>query len=469
MQTPGPGQEESKQSASPAAPRRAAAWLPLLPKFIGDRLRERHTLQAIISNSGWLIADRLVRLIVGLLMTVWIARYLGPEEFGLWNYAIAFTAIFSAFSTLGLDSIVVRELVRAPSLRDELLGTAFALKVAGGLVCLVVTAVAIGYARPAEPLTAALVFISAGGFVFQSTSVIDMYFQSRMQSKFTVYATNLAFLIVAIVKVVLLISSAKLIAFALAGLAEAMLSAVFLVLCFRRCVSGEIAWRWSRDIALNLLRDSWPLILAGLSVMIYMRIDQIMIGEILGNSSVGVYSVAMRISELWYFLPGAIVSSVYPGLIACREIDPKLYLLRLQRLFGAVIWLGIAIAVFITLGGQLIVEGLFGQSYVDATEPLQIHVWGGIFVGLGIASGIWFAAENLARYSLYRTLSGCVLNVSLNVIAIPKFGVSGAALSTVLSQVLATFVFDIATARTRELFFIKLRSFNPALLIARGR
>ena len=292
-----------------------ASWIKFVPRFIRVRLEGRHGLQAALSNTGWLLADKILRMSVGLFVWVWIARSLGPEQFGLWNFVTAFTALFCAFATLGLDGIVVRELVKNPERQNDLLGSAFVLKFIGGVISLLIALLAISLVRSGETLTLWLVGLSAAGFIFQSVNVIDFYFQAKVQSRYTVYAASGAFVLMTLVKIFLLLTSAPLIAFAWAGLGEIALTAIFLLVAYRFNHHNMREWRYDGRVARELLRASWPLILSGLAIMIYMRIDQIMIGQMLGDKEVGLYSAAVRISEVWYFIPMAIVSSVFPAII----------------------------------------------------------------------------------------------------------------------------------------------------------
>lgn len=164
-----------------------------IPSFIRIRLEGRTALQKILANTGWLFVDKILRMGVGLLVGVWVARYLGPEQFGLYNYALSFVALFSAFATLGLDGIVVRDIVRDPSYKNEILGTAFILKLLGGISTLILAVGAVSLLRPHDNLTRWLVGIIAAGTIFQAFDVIDFWFQSQVQSKYTVYAKNVAF------------------------------------------------------------------------------------------------------------------------------------------------------------------------------------------------------------------------------------------------------------------------------------
>ncbi|MFL9609792.1 flippase [Methylobacillus sp. Pita2] len=436
-------------------------WIKYLPRFIQSRLDGRVNLQAALGNSGWLIADKVLRMGVGLVVGVWIARYLGPEQFGLWNYAIAFTALFSAFATLGLDSIIVRDIVKYPDQTNKLLGTAFILKLFSGLIALIITMLAIYFVKHGEPDVMWLVGITAAGFIFQSLNVIDFYFQAKVKSKYSVIPAVLSFTLLSLVKILLLLNSAPLVAFAWAGLCEIVLTGLFLLAAYYYNHLNIRWWKFDKCVALELLKDSWPLILSGMAIMIYMRIDQIMIGEMMDSEAVGLFSAAVRLSELWYFIPIAIVNSVFPAMIESKKESEEIYYLRLEKLFRLLFYFAVVVAIFVTFLGDFIILFLYGEPYSLSTSVLVIHVWAGIFVVLGVASGSWFTIENLQKYRFYRAVSGCCVNVGLNLIFIPKFGINGAALSTVASQFFAAFFFDLFSRKSRPIFWVKLKALLP--------
>ncbi len=423
-------------------------------------LRDRPTLRKIISNTAWLFADKILRMGVGLFVGVWIARYLGPDQYGLWNYALAFTGLFGAFATLGLDNIVVRDIVKCSEKLDTILGTAFGLKLMGSLTMLIIVLGAITLVRPQQPLVFWLAFLSAAGFVLQSFNVIDFYFQAKIQSKFSVYAMNLAFLIITLVKIALLVVHAPLIAFGMAGLAEVVLSTIMLIALFRFNHLSIKHWRFVPHIATALLRNSWPLMLSSMAIMIYMRIDQIMIGQMLGDKDLGLFAAAVRISEVWYFVPMAIVSSVFPTIVMSEGKNEVLRYQRLQKLFNLMAFLGISVAIVMTFASGQIVHILFGDQYAASASVLAIQTWAGVFVCLGVASSSWLTAENLQKYSFYRTLIGAAVNVSLNFVLIPNYGIVGAAVATVISQGVS--VFSIGTfAEGKTIVKMMFLSFIP--------
>lgn len=416
-----------------------ASWFKYLPGFLRTRLYGRHGLQAALGNSGWLFVDKILRMGVGLFVGVWIARYLGPQQFGLWNFAIAFTALFGAFATLGLDGIVVRELVKNPERQNDLLGSAFALKLIGGAITLLIALFAISLVRSGETLTLWLVGLSAAGFIFQSVNVIDFYFQAKVQSRYTVYAANGAFVLMTLVKISLLLTSAPLIAFAWAGLGEIALTAFFLLVAYRVNHHYMREWRYDGRVARELLKDSWPLLLAGLAVMLYMRVDMVMLQQMAGDREVGIYAAATRLSEIWYFLPMVVVASVSPAIIKCHGTDPDLYINRLRKLYFIMAWLAIGISLPLSLLSGWAVSILYGAEFREAAPVLAIHLWASIAVFLGVASSQYLLVEQLQKISFYRTLIGLVCNIALNLILIPRMGALGAAIATVVSYFVSVF------------------------------
>ena len=397
-----------------------------------------------------------MRMLAGLLVGIWVARYLGPAQFGLFSYAVAFAALFSSIAKLGLDSIMVRDLVREPAQRDIYMGTAFWLKLAGSLAMLGVIGIALQLTT-SDSTTRLYIFIIASGAIFQPFEVVDFYFQSKVLSKFVSICKLIQLTISSLIKIFLIYIDSGLFWFVIVSLIDQITLAATLYLAYRYQKIGMYFKHFNRHVAKKLLIDSWPLVLSGLAVMIYMRTDQIMIKEMLGEKEVGLYSAATRISEIWYFVPILITNSIFPAILNVKKDSPK-YFFRLRVLFSVLVWIGILVAAITAFIYDWLIIFLYGQDYQQAGQVLMIHIWGGIFVALGAASGSWFVSENLQRYALYRTLLGASVNIALNFALIPKYGILGAAIGTVVAQSVAALFFDILTAKTRVLFFTKLKS-----------
>jgi PST family polysaccharide transporter len=433
----------------------------LIPAFIYRRIQHRHGLLKIVDNMSWLFLDKILRMGFGLLLGIWVARYLGPQQFGLLNFATAFVGLFGAIAALGLQGIVVRDIVRNPDRAKETLGSAALLQLIGGLVAYLLILVVIAHLRPEDAIARSIIAIIGSVVLIEASKIAVYWFESQVQSKFTVWVQNGVFLAFAAVKVTLILNHATLIAFVWATLAEALLVATILLGVMGKRGPSLTNLYASAERAKSLLKDSWPLIFSGIAVAAYMKIDQIMLGQMLGDQAVGIYSAATRISEVWYFIPMAIVASVFPAIIEAKKIDEEQFYARLQKLYDLMVLISVAVALPMTFLSTPILTFLFGSAYQAAGEVLAIHIWASVFVFLGVASGKWFLTENRQMLSLQRTVLGAIVNIALNFWLIPLHGVLGAAWATVASQVLAGFLFDLLQSETRPMFFMKLNSMNP--------
>lgn len=429
-----------------------------LPSFIRVRLEGRTTLQKILANTGWLFVDKIIRMGVGLLVGVWVARYLGPEQFGIYSYALSFTALFSTFATLGLDGIVVRNIVRDPSFKDEILGTAFVLKLLGGALTLVFAVLTVSLLRPHENLIRWLVGIIAAGTIFQAFDVIDFWFQSQVQSKYTVYAKNIAFLLIAIVKIVLIFMKAPLVAFAWAGLAEIVVGSVGLIIAYR--ANGFYVKEWIATVSRSkmLIHDSWPLILSGIAIYIQARIDQVMLGEMIGDAEVGQYSAAMRLIEVFGFIPMIIYSSVLPKVSSAKIENESLYYERLLNIYRLMFLLFLVTAIPIYVFSNQIVITLFGNEYKMAGALLALFSIRLFFANFGVAKSLFITNENLFKYALFTAISGAITNIGLNYLLIPRYASRGAILATIASFFITVFFVDFFHEEVRKNLRIMLKA-----------
>lgn len=409
------------------------SWTRYLPSAIRDNLEGRPALQKAVGNTGWLFADNVLRLGAGLLVSVWLTRYLGPERFGLLSYANALVLLFSSVAMLGLDAIVVRNLVRAPSRRDETLGTAFALRFGGGVLAALLALLAIALLRPSDHLAQLLVGISTIGLLFQSFGAFDFWFQSQLQSRYAVYARSGAYLVSCVLKGVLIWFQAPLAAFAAAGVVDIMLGSLGLLLAYRNSGERFRDWRATRAMAAELLRDSWPLIFADIVVLAYMRIDKILLGNLAGNAELGVYCVAALCAEALYFIPVAVGSSLYPGLVQARESGEQLYLERLQHSYNLMAFLGYAVALPVTLTAWWLIPLFFGSDFSRAGTMLVGLVWAGVFVNLSIVRNYFLTANNWTRLHFITDLLACLLNITLNCLLIPRYGGTGAVIASLVT------------------------------------
>jgi O-antigen/teichoic acid export membrane protein len=408
-------------------------------------------------NTSWLMGHRVLSMVVALFVGVYVARYLGPERFGLLSYAGSFVGLFMALATLGLDGIMVRELVKTPERRDELLGTAFWLKAGGAILMFAGIAAAVPFTHN-DTQTNILIVIIAFAVIFQAFNVIDFNYQAEVKSKYVVYAQLVSLVISSITKLVFVWIAAPLVWFACVILLDAVVLAAGMTAMYLKNTGKIWYWKWRWQTAKELFRDSWPLILSGMVISIYMKIDQVMIKEMLDAEQVGLYAAAVKLSEAWYFVPVAITSSVFPAIINAKKQSEELYYQRLQKLYDLMVWLAVAIALPTTFLAPWVIRVLYGEAFLPAAGVLSIHIWAGVFVFLGVASGKWFITENFMKLSFYRTFFGAIGNVVFNLIFIPILHIKGAAMGTLLANFLAAYFFDVINLKTRKNFLMKTKS-----------
>lgn len=390
------------------------------------------------ANTSWLFTEKVVRLVVGFFITIYIIRYLGPAEFGLLSYAISFVGLFAAIATLGLDNITVRELVKVPENQNEILGSAFFLRLFGALISLLLIVIITLIISESE-YTTTLIFIIAFSTIFQSFNVIDFYFQSKVLSKFSVYVRLSAFTITTTLNLLLILFHYSLIYFAVVTSIESVSFAVGFNIVYKFNKQIILKWQFVKERAKQLLQDSWPLILSGLVISIYMRIDQVIIKNMLNNEEVGFYAVAVKLSEAWYFVPMAISTSLFPAVINAKKVSEILYQNRLQKLYDILAWIAIGISIPVTFFAKDIIKILYGPEYLPSAAVMTIYIWAGVAVFLGVASGQYLINENLTKIAFFRTFIGMIINVILNLALIPVMGITGSALATLISYSMATF------------------------------
>jgi polysaccharide transporter, PST family len=435
--------------------------MPMLGAHISRQLeRIGPGLRKILENMGWLMVDRVVRMGMGLVVGVWVARYLGPTQFGSLNFATAFIALFGSATALGLEGIVVREVLHNSEGTHEILGTTLLLRGAAGLLAIGLSIAILLIIQPHDKLALLLVSILSLTLVFQAFDTIDCFFQSQVRSKITVWAKNGAFLVFAAVRVSLIYAKAPLWTFAAAVTGEIALGAASLVVGYRLSGGKMLFWRSSKRRAAKLLQQSWPVIFSALAIMVYMRLDMVMLKMMQGDFAVGLYAAATRVSEVWYFIPMAIVSSVSPAIMQAKD-NPELFYGRLRRLFSLMTLTACVIGSVVALASNAIIRTLYTSGYSGAGPVLAVHVWASVFVFLGVAQAPWDLTKNLMKLGLYRTLSGAVINVLMNLYLIPRYSAMGAAIATVVSYAVSAVFANIFSAQTRPIFYMQMRSFIP--------
>lgn len=418
-----------------------------------------------LKNTSWLLSERLLRILVSLFIGVWVTRYLGPKNFGLFSYVQAFVMLFASLASLGLNNILVRELVKGDVNSEKLIGTAYILKVIGA--CLVFLFLVVFTFTISDNVDESrYIYIIGIGVFFQSFDVIDSFFQSKVKSKYIVYSNIFSLVLSSILKITFLLIKAPLIYFVYLVLFDGItlaLSFVFFALTKGRFKFDK--FKFDLKLAKAMLRESWPLILSAMAVSFYMRIDQVMIKQMLGDFQNGQYAAAIRLSESIYFIPIIICSSLFPAIVNAKNKCSELYINRLQKLYDIMVWMAIFIALPISLFSEKIIILFFEKEYINAAGVLSIHVWTGIFVFLGIAFGKFLIVEGYTNKVLYKTILGAIFNLIINYFFIPIYGIRGAAIATFISQFTANYLYDFFDKDLKSQLLMKTKSFIPIHLL----
>lgn len=402
-----------------------------------------------IGNTIWLLAERFFRLVAGVLVGVLVARHLGPHDFGILGFSQSYCYLFFAVATLGVDSVLVKRLVSRPDENARIMTDAFILRMLAGVAAFLLMYLGLLLGEWGGVVNQSVLIISLSVY-FYPFLVIDLYFQSKVLSKYHVIASLVALSASSAMKLAFIAMDMGVRAIALAVLLEVMVLAAGLSVCLAWRADFRPSFRVNWAGMASLLREGWPLLLSTAVVATFMKIDQVMLQELSGSSEVGIYSAAARLSESIYFIPVAIAGSVFPSLVAARSRSEGIFFGRLQALMTGLVWMAIAMALAATVLSDWMVTFLYGIEYVESGWVLSIHVWSAIFVFFGTAWGKWMVIDGMQRTVLKIHSATLVLNVGLNLFLIPLHGAGGAAVATLVSYSAGHTVFALAFRNQRR-------------------
>ena len=424
-----------------------------------------HRFRPYLHNMGWIVAEKLFVMLLGFVATVIVARYLGPGDFGILAYATSLAALAGVAGHLGLDGLVVRELVKKPALHAETLGTVAMLKLGGVLVGYLALLAYAAFYEGAGSTAFKLIAIAGAALLFLPINVIDNWFNALVQARYVSMARAAGALVFAASILWLVLDGAGVVAFVVPYVLQALVAAVFLLILFRVNSHIRLAeWRFDAGQARKLLSQGWVVYLASFFAVIYLKIDQVMLRWLAGSAEVGVYAIAARFSEIWYFIPTAIVASVFPDMIKLRESNESRFTHRLQQLFDGLAVLGMLIAVLVTLIAPWVIPLFLGAHYAESVPILVIHIWASVFIFMRAALSKWILIENALYFSLLTQGLGAVSNIVLNYVLIPLYGGEGAAWATLVSYAIASFIALFLYRRTRPIFWMMLTAVTAPVL-----
>jgi O-antigen/teichoic acid export membrane protein len=406
----------------------------------------------VLKNSGWLFSDRFIRAILGLVVGAWLARYLGPSQFGKLAFYISIIAIFQAICSLGVDGVVVREIAKTSKKAYIILGTSLWMRFSAGCICWLIVIAGYAILNGVDNQEIYILGLIGASLIFQSVDVIDLWFQGKSQNGRGVIAKLFAYLVSSAIKVALILNGASLIAFALVIALEAALVAAALCISYSYFPCRK---RWIRSASLGrkLISESWPFIISGISIMLYMRIDQIMIKEMLGEYELGLFSVILPLSNIWNMLPVIICTILAPYMARIQLESSELfdrYLAYLFRLF----WIICGILILFTIiYSDIIINIVYGELYKSSVPVLKIYILTNIPVFLGVGQGLWLINKGKSHLAIMQTIAGAIASVLTNLILLPIWGIKGAAIAAVISYSISAIFINLLISR--KLFMLQ--------------
>lgn len=411
----------------------------------------------ILSNLGWSVLGKVVNLSGSLVVGLLIARYLGPERWGLLNYIISFVFLFQTFAVFGLDYIEIREQARHPEEVPSIMGTAFAVRLVLGTIAMLAVSATAWSVEP-DPYTATMLCVYAFTILFSTLNVIRNHFMAKVQNKYVVKSEISRTLVGMAVKLSLFLWGASLTWFILATAFDSLLLASGYALAYRRQSGSFRAWRFDARWCRLLLRESFPLMLTSAAVIVYQRIDQVMIGRIIDKEAVGYFSTASRFVEVLIYIPMMLAQTISPVLTKIRAKSEEAYRQRAQLFMNVSVWVSLLLAVAMSLLSYWVILILLGRQYLPAVAVLQVMSFKAASVALSNTAGTMIVVEGLQRWAIVRDAIGCVVCVVLNMVLLPRYGIVAAAFVAIASNVAAGWLADLLVPPYRHLFRMQARA-----------
>lgn len=415
----------------------------------------------IFKTSGWLLVDKFARLFFGLITMAMIARHIGPEEFGIWSFAIALTTIAGGLAVLGLDKVVVKELVSFPAKQDMIISTALIMRITAGIVCGTICIAIVAITKKQTPVYILCTVITGLNIMLQSFDIFDYFYQVHNQVQQVIIPKVGVFLIFCLIKFIFITLNGSLLTFVWLSFIELLITYLIILVFYIRKNKTSIIPSFSRQEVRRLIVHSWPLMFSGILVLLYMKSDQLML-DVLGSPvQLGEYAAAARISELWYAIPTVISTAILPGLVLQKQTDIHQYWSTIEKWLRFSFWSSLLIALIMSFIAGKITDLLYGVKYPQSGVILAIHIWANIPVFLCVVIMQHQIVEGAYKTNLYATIIGLIINVIINILLIPSLGGVGAAISTVVSYASLWFTLILLDKKSGKVLTLAQKMLNP--------
>lgn len=402
----------------------------------------------IARNSMWMISATIIKMIISLFINMIVARYLGVTNYGIINYGLSFINFFTGVCTLGLGTITIKYLINEKDKQGEIMGTCIGMRLISSIISVLLIFIIVFILKSDDQTIIFATFLQSLSLIFESFTVIEWWYQYKLQSKYTSIIIFIAYLCMAIYKLILVFFKKNVLWFSFSNCISSIVIALLLIILYKKNKSPKFSFSLSK--AKTLINESYHFILSSLMVAIYAQTDKIMIGSMTNNiADVGLYAVSTTIVSLWSFLPNAVISSFKPVILEIKKVSYERYKIKLKQLYSIIVWLSIAYTLFIFILGKPIIMILYGNEYLGSLSTLRIAIFGVTFSFVGVIREFWLVCEGKQKYAKWFAIVGVITNILLNVILIPIMGITGAAIATAMTQ--------IATALIAPLFFKEVR------------
>jgi len=428
-----------------------------LVEYIVDKMKLSPTKHKIAVNVAWSLLGKIVALLGGLLVGIVVARFLGPEKYGMMNYVISFVTIFQIISTFGLDNIEVREEAKEGADVNVIIGTSFVIRIIFAVITMAATIIT-SLIFESDIYTTIYVAVYSFSIIFRTFDVIRNRFTSLVQNEYVVKAEISRTLIGICVKLFFLWISAELIWFIFASAFDYFLLSGGYIVSYKRKLGKIRQWKFDKKYALFLIKEAFPLLLTSAAVFIYQRIDQVMIGNMVDNEAVGYFATASRFVEILMFVPQIITHTVAPVLVKVRQDSPSQYTMKAQLFMNFTVWSMVVLALMLSVSSYWIISLTFGEKYMNAVPILAILAFKAPAFALSTTAGNMLVIEGLQKYAIIRDLFGCIVCISLNYLMLPQYGTIAASYIAILSYLCAGYLGDIIVPAYRHIFLIQTKT-----------
>ena len=421
----------------------------------------------VINNTVWIVGCKIVQSVLQLVINMLSARYLGPSNYGLINYASSIAAFCIPIMQLGMRSTLVKEIVDRPEKEGQTMGTAIGMSVISSILCIIGITTFTVIANGDEKTTVIVCLLYSTSLIFQALEMVQYWFQAKLISKYTSLTMLFAYIVVSIYKTILLITRRNIYWFTVAQVIDFFIIAVVLLFIYKRVGGQKLTFSFKRGR--ELLSKSRYYIISGMMVTIFAQTDKIMLKFMVGDSGVGQYSAAVASAGLTGFIFAAIIDSFRPSIIESKKAGSTNYGKKVGILSAIIIYLSLLQSLGMTLFSDLIVYILYGADYAQSAGILMVLVWYTTFSYMGSVRNIWILAEEKHKYLWIINMSGALGNIALNLALIPIWGVQGAAIASLVTQIFTNFIIGFIMPPIRDFNKLMLKGLNPSFVYTEAK